>query len=563
VAESLRVLTSPVRVTGGLRLAQLVALVSADAVVRYLRGDGNDVDWLAPVLTGDLTNQYAVEQELIREGLDRDSVDRAAFVSRVNDADTADRTRAAELLAALDVGIDLDALALDDERVVTAARTAFARLYEAGSLVREERVVKSCPRCMTVIDAVDAEAGTAPAQQLTLAVATADDVPIDIDLVATELLAGAAAVAVPAGHPAEGGSVDLPLADRTVPVLVDADATTARLVIPAHDAADLELARAGGLAMVRVLDSTGTVTGDGPFAGLGRFAARGAASELLLADGVVQPAGEVEEAVDRCRRCGTILVPHLGNHWFLPMTDLEVSVADHVRQDALTVAPIAARDALVAAAGGTGDWCVSHQVLGGQPVPVATCLDCGRAAVGVEVGESCGHCMGTLAPDEDVLDARFVAAVWPLAAAGWPARERGPVETAASTMLTVGPTGLVSWALRMSALGLRVADTIPFSHIAVHAEVDAAWQLEPVADALAASLGEDRRAARTGLVAGRLDHDEATASATAPPSDVGALTDEVDAAMRAGTPAAAVSILNIIGAANDVLRAAAAAIAAD
>ena len=35
-------------------------------------------------------------------------------------------------------------------------------------------------------------------------------------------------------------------------------------------------------------------------------------------------------------------------------------------------------------AGAGGEWCLSHQVEAGQPVPVSTCLDCGKVAVSVE-----------------------------------------------------------------------------------------------------------------------------------------------------------------------------------
>jgi valyl-tRNA synthetase len=153
-----------------------------------------------------------------------------------------------------------------------------------------------------------------------------------------------------------------------------------------------------------------------------------------------------------------------------------------VRQGVVTVVPAAAGDALVAATGNHGDWCLSHQVWSGQPVPVATCLDCGQAAVSVEPASSCGKCMGTLVPDDDVLDARFVGAVWPLALAGWPADQAGPSVTAPSTVLVIAPTGLFLWGVRMMALGFRLAGTSPFGVLAVHGAVDPLLHLEVVGD---------------------------------------------------------------------------------
>jgi valyl-tRNA synthetase len=457
-----------------------VTLAIADALAREAQSRQRPTTWLAGVLTGDLASQLAVEQELAREGLDRTALGRDEFVARTRAVEADSRAQATEFLASLGITADLDAGALDGEQVALAARTAFVRLYEAGLLVREDRVVNTCPRCATVVDDVDVEAGTAPAELLTLVLLLSNGESLDVDVVEAELLPGAVAVAVPVGDPAEGETVSLPLGGRSAPVVGDPDAVVPRLVVPAHDARDFDLARKHGLTALMVLDGEGTVVAPGPLAGLGRYAARSAATDLLVAEGVVAGACPVDEAVARCRRCGTVVVARLGRHWFLPMTDLEVLAADAVRQGAVTVVPGPASDELVAAAGQRGDWCLSHQVWAGQPVPAATCLDCGQAAVAVEPAGSCGKCMGTLVADDDVLDARFVGAVWPLALAGWPQDQDGPGRAAAGTLLVVAPTGLVLWAVRMAALGLRLAGSAPFAQVAVHSPVDPMLQLDPV-----------------------------------------------------------------------------------
>ncbi len=554
MADPLRVLTSPVRVTGGLRLAQLVTLVTADVIVRYARSEGHPVEWSAGVLAGDLASQLAVERELAREGLDRVDMGRDDFVARARATEADGRTQAIELLAELAVSVDLDAGALDNGAVALAARTAFVRLYEAGQLTRVERVVNTCPRCTTVVDEVDAEEGTSLADSHRVQLPLPDGEILELDVVAVELLPGAVAVAVPSGHSAEGASVELPIAGRSVPVIADADDEPPRLVVPAHSESDLDLARRHGLLPVMVLDGEGTVAAAGPLKGLGRYAARAAASELLAAEGVVQSVDPVEEDVSRCRRCGTIVVPRLGRHWVLPMADLEVLAADAVRQGQITVAPAAAGHELLEVAGQRGDWCLSHQVWAGQPVPVGTCLDCGQAAVSVEPDGSCGKCMGTVVPDDDVLDARFVGAVWPLALAGWPHDEAGPAQAAASTLLVVAPTGLVLWAVRMAALGLRLAGAAPFTRVAVHPAVDPFMQLEPLPEAVAEELDADRRVVRAALLAGDLDLDRARDFLAAlespvtdgPPNEQWA---EIDTCFIAGTPALALPLVASAGAA--------------
>ncbi len=498
------------RVTGGLSLAQLVTLVSADAVLGHARAAGRTVEWIAGVLTGDLASQLAVERELAREGLDRAALGRDDFVDRARAIEEADRIAATEMLGRLGIDLDLASGALDADAVAVAARTAFVRLYEAGLLTRGERVVNTCPRCATVVDDVDAAAGTATADAYTVRLPLATGATLDVEVTAVELLGGAVAVAVPPGNvPLD--AVEIPTTGRAVPVITDEDRAEAAFVTPAHDGADLELARRHGLAPIMVLDGAGTVVEPGPLEGQGRYAARATAIDLLAAEGAIGTARTVEESVLRCRRCGTVLVPRLGRHWFLPMADLEVLAADAVRQDVVSVLPPPWSDELVAAAGQRGDWCLSHQVWAGQPVPVATCLDCGQAAVSVEPAGSCGKCMGTLVPDDDVLDARFVGAVWPLALAGWPADEDGPALLAPTTVLLVAPTGLVLWAVRMAALGLRLCGAAPFACVTVHPAVDPFMYLEGVPE----GGGPDDTAVHDALVTAGLDLDWAAATAAA------------------------------------------------
>ena len=485
MSEPLRVLTSPVRVTGGLRLGHLVTLLTGDAVARHVRDTGRTVEWVAGVLAGDLASQLAVEQELVREGLDRSALTRDEFVERTRVLEADSRDRATELLTRLGIDVDLHAGSLHGDAVATAARTAFVRLYEEGLLVREERVVTTCPRCATVVDDIDVERGTAPASAITLGLGD-----VAVNVVAPELLAGVVAVAVPADHPSAGTTVEVPTVGRAVPVIADPDRDEPAVIVPAHDAGDLEFARRHGLAPILVLDEEGTVV-EGPLVGLSRYAARSAAADLLGTDDVVGEVLDVGEAVDRCRRCGTVVVPRLGPHWFLPMPDLEVLAADAVRQGVISVAPASVSDELVAAAGQRGDWCLSHQVWAGQPVPVARCLDCGNPAVSVEGAGSCGKCMGTLVADDDVLDARFVGAVWPLAVAGWPADAEAPARTANDTVLVIAPTGLVLWAVRMAALALRLTGSPPFCRVIVHPPVDPETQLDPITDEFAVPVDRD------------------------------------------------------------------------
>jgi valyl-tRNA synthetase len=557
VPEQYRILTSPVRLTGELHLAHLATLASVDALLRRARSEGAEGTWQAPTLAGDLGSQALVERDLARQGISRSDLGRDAFVDRVRAQEAEARERVTRDLAAAGISADLGADALDTEAPVVAARTAFVRLYEAGLLTRQEQVVATCPRCRTVIDPADAIPTALDAEVITLKLGPPETTgpqvtfDVEVDLVAPELLPGVVAVVVPEDHPAAGSQVEVPVARTVVPVIAEAGIEAPELVIPSHDAAGLERARRHGLLPVDVLDADGVVRSDGPLQGLARFAARAAARQLITADGDVLVVRPGLEPSDRCRRCGTVLVPRRGRHWFLPMADLEVAAADAVRESRIDFAPPMARDELIARAGLGGDWCLSHQVWAGQPVPVAACLDCGQLAVSVETSTSCGKCMGTLVAEDDVLDARFVGAVWPLAAGGWPATEKGPAELAPVTTLVVGPSGVVKWVLPMAALGVWLAGVVPFCNVAVHHVVATEEDPDPRLPVDLARLVSEvgPRVVRAALLAGGLDLDAAGALVAAiddPPIGEAGIEDLLiayDAAFTAGTPGDVIPLL--------------------
>ncbi|MDQ1437422.1 MAG: valyl-tRNA synthetase [Acidimicrobiaceae bacterium] len=493
----MRLLSTPVRLSGPLVLSQLVLLVTAD----QRRLEDPSIDWSPSVLAGDLAGQYAAERELAREGHDRATVGRDEFIERVHAFEAGRRTAAAQTFGRLGLGLDLDAAAVDRDEVITAARTAFVQLYEAGLLHRSELVVDTCPRCATVVDPVDALPAELDGERLLV-----DAGDVKVATLAPELLLGVVAVVVPPEHPAAGGEAKVPVAHRSVPVLADAAAVEPAFLVPAHDATALETARANGLFPIEVLDDLGEVSQPGPLHRLARFAARAAARDLLLAEGVLIDAAPAPEAAARCRRCSTVVVPRLGLHWFLDMTDLEVAAADQLREGVLDVSPAGARDELVNRAGAGGTWCLSHQVWAGSPVPVSTCRDCGQLCVAVDMPTSCGKCMGELAADDSVLDARFVGAVWPLAAAGWPDARPDPDDVSDTELLTT-PAGLIRWALPMAALGLRLAGAAPFARVtAVDVRTDPD-DPEPqvVADLDALIEAEGAGPVRAALLAGSLE----------------------------------------------------------
>lgn len=538
------ILTAPLPLARGLGFRELATAVAADALVRRAWAVGRTAELVVPNLTGDLAGQYAFDQQLAREGHDRTSLRGDELEARRAAFEEERRLVAAEVLARLCVTADLGSRPTVGAAVSRAARTAFVRLFEEGLIEEAEHVVAHCPKCRTSVDAVDTVAAELEGERLRLRLVTSAGDDLDVDLVHPELLPGAAAIVVPLGSPAAGSSVVIPIADREVPVVADSLHDRPAIVVPAHDGDDHALARAHGLRVEVVLDGDGTVVAPGPLAGLGRYAARAAARGLLEAEGALADAEVLPEAVWRCGCCGTVLVPQLGVHWFLRAGDLEVAAADAVRNGLVEFSPPDARDAFLGLAGVRRDWCLSTNVASGVPVPAGVCLDCGKPTVDVEVATTCGKCMGTLVAQELWLDARFVAAIWSLVAAGWPEGRVVPD----GTLVVAAAADLAAWVLPAVALGLRLAGAPPFSSVVVHP-----WPSVDAPDPAPFVDGEiDPRVLRLALVAGTSDLGPATAAVAAldrPSRDDGDPVEGAEAAAQgiaeldAGSPAQAAGLL--------------------
>ncbi len=524
------IVTAPMAPAAGLGVTQLATIVAADALVRRAWSAGRAAELVVPTIRRDHRGQYAFDLHLAREGLERGSLP-AAESDRRREAFEADRgLAAAEMLARLSVTADLGSATTASEATVSAARTAFVRLFDAGQIELTDQVVASCPKCRVAVDAVDTLLVDTEVEELTLQLWAENGAELLVRTTAPELLPGAVAVAVAPGSVGEGSDVRLPITGRLVPVIGDAMRARPALVVPAHDGEDLVLASGNGLRPIPVLDDEGSMAIAGPLAGLARYAARAKARTLLDAEGVVAGVEASTEETARCGRCGTTVVPIIGRHWFLRAAPLELAAADSVRNGMLHFSPPEARDAFLASAGVRRDWCLSTGVSSGARVPAATCIECHAVSVEASGPGSCGKCMGTTVADDQWLDARFVAATWALVHAGlfatrapWGRTGRRltrPVSPPAETVVVASSSDLIAWVLPAVALGLRLCGQPPFAAVVVHPWLDhdasiAGALIEPI----------DHRVVRLALVAGDLDLDAADAAVAAldRPDDAGEL----------------------------------------
>ncbi len=515
----------------------LAVLITADAVARHHRAQGTDGDWSLVTSAAGLGVQQAAEREAARAGHDRATLPAEEFQELVRLLEVAQHEQVTATLEALRIDAEVDEATLAGEATVRAARTAFVRLYDQGLLERAERVVLHCPRCATVVGNQDLERVELDGERLTVTTTVDDGEDLLVTLADPELLAGVVAISVPPGHPAADHTAMLPISGHSVPVLVASDAVEPAMIVPGHSQEAWELARGWGLAAVPVLDDEGVVRAEWPLTGLSRYAARAATKELLAAEGALVSVEPASEEVCRCRRCGTVLVPVLGRHWFLHIAELEVVAADEMREGSVRFSPPDLRAEVLGTAGiSPVPWCVSSRVVTAPPLPVSTCLDCGRDTVDVESMTSCGKCMGTLVTTDDRMDARLLEAVWSFSVAGWPTDSASHALLGATTTCVVRQQDVSEWLVPTAALSLRLTGHLPFRRVTVVSRpaADAEEPTDPMVRRLLLLGGLDGPAAAAEFIRCLARPDDGD-------TDMDLLAETVHQALDDASPASALS----------------------
>ena len=335
-------------------------------------------------MAADLASQWALEQELAREGLDRAALDPDELTER---ADAAARIAADEVGAALGRSArEVVVPPVSPDGLAEAARAAFVALYEAGMVERTDAVAWRCPRCGCGLGPGDVRSVPGETPVAVILVGTAESeggeaTSLEVEHAAVELLAAVTAVGVPPGHtlggaPAAGRQASVPLLEAPVPVVEDPALAGPTLLTPGHDPVHHDVGRRHGLAVTVLAEEVAP------------FAAREAALERLAAEGRLVGLRAGPDEVPACAHCGTVAVARLAPHWVL---DEELG----------------------------GPWCLERELWRGVPLPVGWCADCAKPTVAVGPADlgACGICFGELRPEPGVIDPLFVVAAWAAEAA--------------------------------------------------------------------------------------------------------------------------------------------------
>ncbi len=475
----------PPNVTGSLHMGHALNNTLQDILVRYRRMAGFEVLWMPGTDHAGIATQNVVEKQLAIEGIDRHTLGCERFVERVWEWRKMYGGVILEQLRRLGASCDWERERFTmDNGLSRAVREVFVRLYKENYIYQGDYIINWCPRCQTAISDLEVEYKTVRGHLYHIRY-PASDGRGDVMVATTrpETMLGDTAVAV---HPEDtrysssaGRFFRLPLTSREIPLITDAYCdmefgTGAVKVTPAHDPNDFDIGERHDLPGITVISLDGTMTHEAGerYEGLDRYECRKKVVNDLKEGGYLVRVDDHEHSVGQCYRCQTVIEPIISRQWFVKMKDLAKPAMEAVEDGRIRIYPESWEKTYFEWMNNIRDWCISRQIWWGHRIPVWTCPECDEIMVEVEDPTVCTACGSRdIQQAEDVLDTWFSSALWPFSTMGWPEETQTLKKFYPTSCLVTGFDILFFWVARMTMMGIKFMDDVPFREVYIHALV--------------------------------------------------------------------------------------------
>ena len=475
------IIMPPPNITGKLHLGHALDNTLQDMLIRFKRMQGYCTLWLPGEDHASIATEVKVENELLKQGLNKKEMGREAFLEKVWEWTDEYREKIREQLKKVGVSADFTREAFTmDENLSKAVKHVFVKLYNEGLIYQGNRITNWCPKCQTALS--DAEIEYAEKEgsfwHIKYPVVGSDEF-LEIATTRPETLLGDTAVAV---NPNDerykhlvGKMLKLPLTDREIPVVADdyvdlEFGTGAVKITPAHDPNDFQVGLRHNLKQIRIMDDAGVINElGGKYQGLDRYEARKAMVADLEAQGLLVKIKPHTHNVGTHDRCGTVIEPIISKQWYVKIDSLAKPAIEVVKNKKTKFVPERFEKTYFNWMENIQDWCISRQLWWGHRIPVYYCQDCGEIMVSEHDVTTCTKCGSSKIEQEtDVLDTWFSSALWPFSTLGWPDKTEDLEYFYPTSTLVTGYDIIFFWVARMIFSGIHNMGETPFDTVLIH-----------------------------------------------------------------------------------------------
>ena len=472
----------PPNITGKLHMGHALDNTMQDILIRFKRMQGYEALWVPGTDHASISTEVKVTNALKEEGIDKHELGREGFLKRTWEWKKEYGGTITRQLRKIGSSCDWDRERFTmDEGCSKAVQTVFINLYNKGLIYKGSRIVNWCPVCNTSIsDAeVEHEEQAGHFWHINYPVVGEEGRFVEIATTRPETLLGDSALAV---NPKDdrykdliGKQVQLPLTDRTIPVIADEYVdmefgTGVVKITPAHDPNDFEVGKRHNLPEINILNDDATINNlGGKYAGMDRYEARKAMVADLDALGLLVKVEDHVHNVGTHDRCKTTVEPMIKQQWFVKMDELIKPAVEGVKNGDIELMPASMDKTYFNWTDNIRDWCISRQLWWGHRIPAYYCKDCGEMTVSAEKVCTCPKCGSTnVEQDPDTLDTWFSSALWPFSTLGWPEKTEELDYFYPTDVLVTGYDIIFFWVIRMIFSGYEHMGKKPFGKVLFH-----------------------------------------------------------------------------------------------